>query len=87
MGRTAKGRLQGHRAASSTVACVLREGPQTLPTPKDAGSPGRFPRPGNHRLSVWLEPQASKCRRANPAPFQYFFRGLLLKRVVFLPFF
>ena len=42
-GQIAEGRLQGHRAASSTVACVLPEGPQTLPAPKAAGSPGTVP--------------------------------------------
>lgn len=63
-----------------------REGPQTRPALKATGCRDNFPCPANRHLSVSLAPRASKCQRANPAPFQYFFGGLLLKCVVFSPF-
>lgn len=75
MGRTAKGRLQGHRAASSNVPVSAGRAPISLTS-------GRRRQPGDGSY-VWQppfvrcgwEPQASKCRRSNPAPFQYAFQG------------
>ena len=86
-GPDSRGKAPGPQGSVQHRGLCPPGGPPDPPRSKSRRQPGD----GSHVLAtavcLWLEPQASKCRRAHPAPFQHFFRGLLLKRVVFLPFF